>query len=154
MTLSTAIHPITLTVAGIGGFLGLLSYSLVNANQTCNQVKDTAIFQEILEQDKEELNSSLEEGKLTQKQYNSKLKSLGSIEYVTKITNKYEELKEYDEKLELSVVESFCSIPVLAVPLVSALLSLVLSAYERLYESAKKDFNQAKRIKEMEEYKE
>ena len=154
MALGTAIHPLILAVAGIGGFTGVLIHGLVSTFDTCGQVENTAIFQEIFEHEKDKLDYSLESGKLSQSQYESKIENLESKSFIMKVAAEHTELKEYDEKIKLSVAESFCSAIVLVVPFAGGVVSLALSANKRLFDSAKKDFNQAKRIKEMKDYKE
>ncbi len=165
-------HPIILTVGGIAGITGLITDGVVKYNKTLDEVRNTEIVQELIESEQKTLDLPFEESGLSLEEWTARKKYLESNQFCQDVLDKYTELKEYKDKGQNATTEALCSL-VFALPTVFGVMQCLTfyshfwdgynnpTPYERLRDSAKADFREARHIKrkkreekEVEDYKE
>ncbi len=165
-------HPVILTVVGLAGITGLLADGIVKGEKTLDEVRNTEIVQELIESEQKTLDLPFEESGLSLEEWTARKKYLESNQFCQDVLDKYTELKEFKDKKQNALNEALCS-SIFALPLAVGIAQCMTfyshfwdgynnpTPYERLRDSAKADFEEAKRLKwkkkeekEVEEYKE
>ncbi len=164
--------PVILTLGGLAGFSGLLADGFIKEDKIYDEIRNTPLVQELIEQEKAKNDVATEESGLSPQEWNSRNKYLESDAFIKDTIDHYPELKEYKDKEYISLVEKICS-PVFILPISFGIISCycfytklsenpnVPAFYKMLMEIAKKDLceaqetkNSKKFNKELNKYKE
>ena len=153
---------ISLPALLLAGVAGLIADGSIKANNVCDEVRNTQLVQELIEQEQANLDVTFEESGMSLEEWTSRKEYLESNEFISDIMDRYPELKEYKDRYHNAVdVEAPCSL-IFSVPAAAGFLSCIAfytkimkdysepASYEELIASAKNDFEEAKEIKKSE----
>lgn len=150
--------PVVLALGGLGGVAGLIADGFIKEDKVYDEVRNTQIVQELIEQEEANLDVPFEESGMSLEEWTSRREYLESDDFIKTILKNYPELKEYKDKEHSAFVETLCSL-VFSVPAsIGAAFCLSFyttilndlyepADYKKLISSAKEDFEEAREIK-------
>ncbi len=159
LKLSLLALPFTLTAAGIGILVGVPIATLQKSNELYDEVRNTEIVQEIIQQEQDRVEEAFNSGTMSMEDYYDSKDYIKSNKFIDDVVKNNAVLNDYEGKLHNANLSCLYSLlfAVPAAPGMYGLLSLYSSLseeygvkkYKRILKSAKEDFEEAKEIKKM-----
>ena len=163
--------PFVLVPAALGILVGVPVVASINTDKLYDEIRNTEIVQEIIDQEKDRVEQAYQDGTMTMENYYDSQDYLNSNDFIDDVVKNNTQLKDYGDDLQKTSL-SFLYFMLFAVPALPGVIEFINlytgifeddgeKGYKRVIKSAKEDFKEAKEInklkrenKEINEYKE
>ncbi len=159
LKLTTLALPFVVLAGGIAGFAGLIGASFTKRDDLYNQVRNTEVVQELIEQEKAKIGDSFADSDLSLEEYTKRESYLKSTEFIQDMIRNNEQLKDYAAK-ENNYNNYILYSLIFTVPMIAGTIPIIglythafdetfceEKKYKKIIESAKKDFEEAKNLR-------
>ena len=156
--------PFALISAAVGILVGVPVATSIKTDKLYDEIRNTEVVQELIDQEKDRVEQAYQDGTMTMEDYYDSQDYLISKDFIDDVVKNNTQLKDYGDDLQKTNL-SFLYFMLFAVPAFPGIFEFLKlytgileddgeKGYKRLIESAKEDFQEARDLEEINEYKE